>query len=108
MSKVVIPLQQPYGIINGLSGAARGIAGPASYVTGGIVFAANYFGFGYSFRMAWATASVSATYSIRIIPVSAGDFKTFKMMWVVFSTGAEVGSGVDLSAERVNVWAYGQ
>lgn len=80
--------------------------GPKSYVTGGdpvtlpgfqnyidIVFASGF--------------SLSKLYNVDPVNSANGQRATWKMIWVVFSTGLEVANGVDLSAETVQIGGFG-
>lgn len=84
--------------------------GPASYVqitnTGGgdpIVLPRydNYIDF------IGGAESVSRTYLLRMVPVAVGNRPTFRIQWVVISTGVEVAAGVNLSAEQAQLAGFG-
>jgi hypothetical protein len=108
MSRVTDPLQQPIGISVGVWLSGRGVAGPASYLAGGVSYSANYFGLGAAFKTAWTPGeTVSGTYYCRVRPISRGNFKTFNLVYYVTSTNAEVANAVDLSAEYINIFVLG-
>lgn len=52
--------------------------------------------------------TVSGTYALRAVPSATGTTRaTWKFVWYVISTGAEVANAVDLSAEKVQFGAFG-
>lgn len=51
--------------------------------------------------------SVSRTYLVRAIPVAVGNRPTFRLQWVVISTGNEVAAAVNLSTEQVQLYGFG-
>lgn len=51
--------------------------------------------------------SISGTYIVRAIPSALGARATWKLRWYVVSTGAEVGNGVSLAAESVQLSGFG-
>lgn len=51
--------------------------------------------------------SLSGTYFIEAQPSSIGPTKTWYLQWYLSSTGAEVGNGVDLSAEKTIITVIG-
>ncbi len=51
--------------------------------------------------------SVSGTFLVRAVPSGAGPRATWKLTWVVISTGNEVANAVNLSAETVVLGGFG-
>jgi hypothetical protein len=85
--------------------AARGLSGPAAYITGGITLSPKVFGLNV-FAIAWTNGLTnSGTYEAKVKMV-AGDGSILVVFFVV-ATGAEVGAGVNLSAELYRVAAIG-
>jgi hypothetical protein len=80
-------------------------AGPTSYTTGGE--ALNIATFQYHVDSVDSCASVSGTYWGIGIPNATGPRATWKLLLFVTATGAQVGSGVNLSAEKFVVSGKG-
>lgn len=87
-------------------GAVIDHTGPKSYTTGGQTLTASRYGLR-SLDYVGGGISVSGTYVARGKAVGKGNRTTYTLVWFVVSTGAEVGSGVDLSAETVKLFAVG-
>jgi len=81
------------------------VKGPKSYATGGDPITTGTFGF--YIDALHGSVSVSGTYSIRPIPSGAGPRQTWKFIWIVISSGLEVSSTTDLSAETVIASGFG-
>jgi hypothetical protein len=79
--------------------------GPASYTTGGDPVTLNnprlYIDF-----LASGTLTNSGTYYVRAIKSAAGVRATWKYKWIVVSSGLEVTSATNLSAESLPVAGY--
>lgn len=99
------------------------IAGPTSYApivldsppgtpTGGHVIEAVQFGLTL-IDLAFGSLTDSAIYYVRTIPVSPSDTirgssqPTYRLVWYIEATGAEVATGTNLSTEIVRVLAIG-
>ena len=83
-------------------------AGPASYVqaaSGGDVVTVPRFQFYIDFLD--GNLSVSKTYYIQAFPTGIGARQTWALKWAVAATNVEVGAGVNLSAERVQLGGFG-
>lgn len=90
------------------------MVGPSSYATGGVTINASSFGWGGFDRFAATGRSYSGTYSAQVqpLPITAGaksnqSIKSYKVVWIVIATGAEVANAVDLSAEIMRFEAVG-
>lgn len=80
--------------------------GPKSYVTGGDVVTLP--GFKMYIDVIFAGGfSVSGTYYVDAIQQGVGARQTWKIIWTVASTDAEVAPGTDLSAEQVQIGGFG-
>jgi len=79
--------------------------GPKSYATGGDPVTTGTFG--YYINALHASVSVSGLYTTRPIPSGAGERRTWKLIWIVISSGLEVSSTTDLSAETVIASGFG-
>lgn len=80
--------------------------GPAAYVTGGDpVTLPGYKN--YIDLLMSGGFSVSGTYYVDAIQVGVGARQTWKLVWTVTATDAEVGNGVNLSAESIQVGGFG-
>lgn len=79
--------------------------GPASYVTGGdpVTLVNNRRFIDILFG---GVLSLSGNHFVRAIPASIGERTTWKAVWFVTSTGAEVAAAVDLSGETVVMGGY--
>src|SRR4051812_11050098 len=82
--------------------------GPSSYVqaaSGGDVLSAprflNYF------DVVFPAMTLSGTYIVYPFPTAVGARATWALKWITASTGAEVSSSTDLSAEKVQIGAFG-
>jgi hypothetical protein len=51
--------------------------------------------------------TVSGTYYVRATPAAVGARASWKLRWYVTSTNAEVGNGVNLSGESVQIGGFG-
>src|SRR2546429_393093 len=91
------------------------VAGPASYPTGGQTVNATDLGVGGMDYMDVGTYSYSGTYkcTVQPLPTSAAPskqkpaIKSFKILWYVVATNAEVANTTDLSGEIVRLIAIG-
>lgn len=91
------------------------VTGPASYLAGGQTITNTSLGWGGFDVVAVPMRSLSGTYRCEVQPlpidatpsVPLGAFQTFKIVWIVVATGAEVADAVDLSAEVVRFDALG-
>lgn len=81
-------------------------SGKASYVTGGDTLTASRYGLR-SIDYVGGGLSNSGTYEVRGKATGAGAHTTYKLVWFVVATGAEVAAAVDLSAEKVRIFAFG-
>jgi len=81
------------------------LKGPKSYATGGDPITTGTFG--YYIDILHGAVSVSGTYFTRAVPSSAGPRQTWKYIWIVISSGLEVSSTTDLSAETVIASGFG-
>jgi hypothetical protein len=79
--------------------------GPASYATGGDPIALP--GFGQYIDAISAGVSVSGTYFVMGVPSVGGPRPTWRLMWFLTSTGAQVTSTTDLSGETVQFGGLG-
>ena len=79
--------------------------GPASYVTGGdpVTLQNNRRFIDVLFG---GMLSLSGNYEVKAIPSATGERVTWKAVWFVVSTGAQVGSSVNLSGETVQMGGY--
>ena len=80
--------------------------GPGSYTTGGETITPAIFGMKYFDSIIAGLSSDSANYVWPVI-AAKGPRTTAKLFWVVLSTGAEVGSTVDLHAKFVRLTITG-
>jgi len=89
--------------------AARGITGPASYTTGGVLISATRFGLLTKLALVIPeTLSASGTYFVKILRTGTGtNVNTVLVQWFVQSTGAQVANGTSLSAESVRIMVIG-
>src|SRR5512146_3143911 len=78
--------------------------GPSSYTTGGEVL--NIGQFNNYIDAVFPARSVSGTYILYGVPSAVGPRATWKAFIVTASTGAQVGSGTDLSAEKFVVGGF--
>lgn len=97
-------VQQTFG---GMFWSPLDISGSASYVQGGDTLSPPSFGFNSYIWSLTGGVSQSGTYFVIGRALNSG-YSQFQLVWYVSSTGAEVGAGVDLSAETVRVAAIGQ
>lgn len=80
--------------------------GPKSYTTGGIIVTLP--GFQNYIDIVFASGfAVSGNYYVDPIQVTVGPRATWKLIWTVASTDAEVAPGTDLSAEQVQLGGLG-
>ena len=88
--------------------AARDLAGPASYQTGGYTLSAKMFAL-QSFKVVWAAglSYASGTYYARTLQAPGPGYPTITVKWYVTSTNAEVGANTDLSASKIRFVAIG-
>lgn len=80
--------------------------GPASYTTGGETLGVSGLNIGGIESVDSISSSISGTYVARWLfnANALGEpFQTYKLQWFVLATGAEVGSGVNLSAEYIRL-----
>ena len=80
--------------------------GPASYATGGDPIALPGFQ-NYIDSIQSGGLSVSGTYYVRAIPSVGGIRPTWKLVWIVASTNAQVANATDLSAETIQLGGLG-
>ena len=73
--------------------------GPKSYATGGDPVVLNRYN-NYIDSM-HGSVSLSGTYLVRPVPSQAAPRRTWKVKWIVISTGNEVANTTDLSGETV-------
>jgi hypothetical protein len=79
--------------------------GPALYVTGGdSVVMPRYNNY---IDCLFPALTVSGTYYVWPILASVGNRPTYKLKWVVASTGAEVAANTVLSGESVQIGGFG-
>ena len=97
-------VQQTFG---GMFWSPLDISGSASYVQGGDALSPQSFGFNSYIWSLTGAVSQSGTYFVLGRALSSG-FSQFQLVWFVTATGAEVGAGVNLSAETVRIAAIGQ
>lgn len=80
--------------------------GPKSYIQGGdpatLPGFQNYIDF-----IDGGVLSVSGTYYVISRPLAFGPRATWNIVWTVTATDAEVGAGVDLSAETIQLGGFG-
>lgn len=81
-------------------------AGSTSYTTGGTTLRASLYGLR-SFDFVGGNMTISGTYYVMGKAISKGSKTTYKMVWFVTATNAEVANGVNLSAETVRLLAIG-
>jgi hypothetical protein len=86
-------------LIGRRSAFAGNLVGPKSYVTGGDPITIQQFNYYIDFVQ--FSDSVSGTYTVDAVPSGPGPRATWKAKWCLFSSGAEVSPGTDLSAETV-------
>ena len=88
--------------------ASDKIKGSNSYTTGGVLFSAQRLALK-TFAFIWPeTLTESNTYFVKILRTGTGtNSGTVLVKWFVQATGAEVGAGVDLSAEYIRIAAIG-
>lgn len=80
--------------------------GPSSYVTGGDTITLP--GFENYIDVIFAGGfAVSKTYYVDAVQSGTGPRQTWKLVWTVAATDAEVANGVDLSAEKVQFGGFG-
>ncbi len=102
-----MPTTTGYVDIWGKHGAAAiDHTGKASYVTGGDVLTASRYGLR-SLDYVDGGESFSGTYYVRGRAIGTGNRTTYKAVWYVTATNAEVAAGVNLSAEKVKLFAFG-
>lgn len=88
--------------------------GPTSYTTGGETIGTSNNLTGISTQglstldYIGGGGSVSGTYYTIGFPVGTGSRKTYKLMWFVVATGAQVAAAVNLSAEIVRMVLVGR
>ena len=83
------------------------VVGPSSYVNGtGQAVYASSFGLR-AFLALIPSMSVSGTYYARWQPKSATPNTVGYLRWYVTATNAEVGNGVSLAAETINIMTFG-
>jgi len=87
-------------------GAPIDHAGPASYTTGGQTLTASKYGLR-SLDYVGGGLSISGTYEAKGKAVKRGLSTTYKLVWYVVATGAEVTAATNLSAETVRLLAIG-
>jgi len=80
--------------------------GPTSYATGGQTLTAARYGLR-SLDYVGGGLSNSGTYYAVGKPVGRGAKTTYKLVWFVTATNAEVAAAVNLSAETVRLFAFG-
>lgn len=81
-------------------------AGPTSYVTGGDTIEPKQFGVR-NFEYLSASETTNGTYYIRFRPSATGPTQTWKAVWYVTATNAEVGAGVNVSGSSAKVFGFG-
>jgi hypothetical protein len=102
-----------YSVIGNKYIAALEHKGPAVYATGGETITAAQLGWGGIDILAAAQYSYSdaatGTYFVQVFfgVGASGAVASVKILWRVSATGAEVGAGVDLSAEAIRIFALG-
>jgi hypothetical protein len=88
--------------------------GPTSYATGGETIGTSNNLTGISTQglsvidFVDGGGSVSGTYFVISYPVGTGSRKTYKLLWFVTATGAQVANAVNLSAETVRLVVVGR
>lgn len=80
--------------------------GPTSYTTGGQTLKAASYGLR-SLDFVQGSLSSSGTYFVRSEPVGKGSKTTYKLLWFVTATNAEVAATTNLSGETVRLFAFG-
>lgn len=80
--------------------------GSSSYVTGGDTLTGARYGLR-SIDYVGGGLSNSGTYEVRGKSTGKGIHTTYKLVWFVVATGAEVAAGVNLSGETVRIFAFG-
>src|SRR5690242_11966900 len=87
-------------------GAVIDHTGKSSYVQGGDTLTASRYGLR-SIDYVGGGLTISGTYEVRGKAIAKGNKTTYKAVWFVVATGAEVAAAVDLSAETVKLFAVG-
>lgn len=80
--------------------------GPKSYATGGDQVTLPGFQNYIDLLMSGGFA-VSKTYYVDAVQAAVGPRQVWRLIWTVAATDAEVGNGVDLSAESIQVGGFG-
>jgi len=89
--------------------AARGLSGPASYTTGGVLVSATRFGLLTKLALVLPeTLTVSGTYFVKVLRTGTGvGPATVIFQWFVQSTGLQVANATNLSAETIRTFVIG-
>lgn len=82
-------------------------SGPTSYVTGGDPITVPQFQYYIDAILGGATLSTSGTYYVLAKSSGIGSRQTWKLVWTVTATDAEVSAGTNLSAETVQIGGFG-
>lgn len=100
---------QAVGLASDLNLKCSDITGPASYANpAGQILSSSAFGLSNGlYFVSPMDLSVSGTFYIRVFSIAAPKAKSVRVKWYVLATNAEVGNGVNLSAEKVRVFALG-
>lgn len=102
-----MPTVKGYVDVWGKHGAAPiDHTGPKSYTTGGETLTASRYGLR-SLDWVGGGITVSGTYEAKGKTIGTGLRTTYKLVWFVVATGAEVTAATDLSAEKVRLFTVG-
>lgn len=87
--------------------SARGITGPASYLTGGVTISAKFFALLTLKVLTSAMVSQDGLYFVRFKIANGAGSETATVIWYTAATSVEVANLTNLSASSVKVIAFG-
>jgi hypothetical protein len=106
MAGIITPVRGWSDVWGGKAMNVCDYAGPSSYVVGGDVIDPKQFGVR-NFEFLVASETVDGTYFIRFRPSATGPTQTWKAVWYVVATGAEVAVSSNLSTSTAKVFGFG-
>jgi hypothetical protein len=100
-------VQPATGLGGGLNIGINDVNGPASYVTGGVLVSASQIGLAaVKFAEPMGLSSDGLNFC-KIISPSGKSSATFKILWFVQATGAEVANATPLNTKKIRCFGLG-
>lgn len=100
-------VQPPIGLAAGVNMSVNDVNGPLSYVTGGVLVSASALGLASVKFVKAMDLSTDGLNFVRIVAIPGLGAKTFKVLWFVNATGAEVANATNLTAKIIRLLGLG-